>query len=62
MEGVKTKYPHLFLWETPNKGEGSILKEPGSSTFDEEIIACPVCNYREVRIFLHNLAINPASS
>ena len=31
------------------------LKEPGSSKFREEINS-PVCNYREVKIFLHNLA------
>ena len=47
----------IFLFENPLlKEKDQNLKEPGSSKFREKMINSPVCNYREVKIFLHSLA------
>ena len=34
----------IFFFGNPLKEKDQILKEPGSSKFREEMIACPVCN------------------
>ena len=48
--------PIFFFGNPLLKEEDQNLKEPGSSKFREEMINSPVYNYREVKIFLHNLA------